>query len=80
MEPLLDRAPYGHAVWPGRPLPFAPLATLTEAEGLTAAFVEALSAEGIICKVIAGHHHDHIFVHGARREDPVAGLRRLLNA
>jgi hypothetical protein len=53
---------------------------LTEAEGLTAEIVEALSAEGIICKVIAGHHHDHIFVHGARREDPVAGLRRLLNA
>lgn len=47
---------------------------------LTAAFLEALSAEGISRKVIAGYHHDHIFVHWGRREDSVAVLRRLLDA
>jgi hypothetical protein len=50
------------------------------AVSLTVAFVEALSAEGINCKVIAGYHHDHICVHWGRREDSVAELRRLLNA
>lgn len=115
MDPLLDGAPYGYAVWPGGPLPFEPFATLTEAEGLTvvaplaamkgagltsepwarislaksrdlvavrltAAFVEALSAQGISCKVIAGYHHDHIFVHWGRREDSMAVLQRLLDA
>jgi uncharacterized protein len=115
MDPLLDEAPFGYAVWPGGPLPFAPFATLAEAEGLTvvaplaameaaglisepwarislakssdlapvmltAAFVDALSAEGISCKVIAGYHHDHIFVHWGRHEDCVAILRRLMDA
>jgi uncharacterized protein len=115
MEPQLDGAPYGYAVWPGGPLPFAPFATLTEAEGLTVvaplaaletaglmsepwarisparssdlvavrlteASAEALSAEGINCKVIAGYHHDHVFVHWGRREDSVAALRWLLDA
>lgn len=47
---------------------------------LTAAFVEALSTEGITCKVIAGYHHDPIFVHWGRRENSVAVLRRLLDA
>lgn len=49
MEPLLDGAPYGYAVWPGGPLPFAPFATLTEAEGLTVvAPLAALEAAGLM--------------------------------
>jgi uncharacterized protein len=30
--------------------------------GLTAAFAQALGQEGISCNVVAGVHHDHVFV------------------
>lgn len=33
-----------------------------EAVGLTAAFATALTAAGISANVVAGYHHDHIFV------------------
>lgn len=33
-----------------------------EAIGLTAAFSNALSQQGISCNVVAAFHHDHIFV------------------
>lgn len=32
------------------------------AVGLTAAFAGALGEVGVSCNVVAGHHHDHIFV------------------
>ena len=47
------------------------------AVGLTAAFAAALAAEGISCNVIAGVHHDHLFVQWDRREAALAALRRL---
>jgi uncharacterized protein len=47
------------------------------AVGLTAAFATALGAEGISCNVIAGYHHDHLFVPWDRRADALAALRRL---
>ena len=47
------------------------------AVGLTAAFAEALAGEGISCKVIAGFHHDHLFVAEADAERALARLQRL---
>ena len=49
------------------------------AVGLTASFATALGAEGISCNVIAGYHHDHLFVQWDRREDALAALGRLSN-
>jgi uncharacterized protein len=115
MEPVLHEAAYGFAVWTGGALPFAPFATVAEAEGLTvvadlaamqavgmvsepwarisltihsdlaavgltAAFATALGAEGISCNVVAGYHHDHLFVQWDRREDAVAALQALSGA
>lgn len=74
----------------------APLAVLGEGEawarisltvlsdlsavGLTAAFAAALGREGISCNVIAGLHHDHLFVPWDRRFDAVAALEALSRA
>ncbi len=110
MEPVLFPEPYGFAVWEGA-LPFAPFATVAEAEGLTvvaplallgkgdpwarisltvhsdlaavgltAAFAGALGRAGISCNVIAGVHHDHLFVPWERRSDAMAALEALAGA
>jgi uncharacterized protein len=50
------------------------------AVGLTAAFTTALAGEGIICNVLAGVHHDHLFVQWDRRFDAVAALEALSRA
>ncbi len=50
------------------------------AVGLTAAFATALAAEGISCNVIAGLHHDHLFVQWDRRFDALAALEALADA
>lgn len=50
------------------------------AVGLTAAFATALGAEGISCNVIAGYHHDHLFVQWDRREDAMRALEALSRA
>jgi uncharacterized protein len=47
------------------------------AVGLTAAFATALAQVGISANVIAGVHHDHIFVQWDRRDDGLAALRGL---
>ncbi|MDA0565563.1 ACT domain-containing protein [Streptomonospora sp. S1-112] len=48
-----------------------------EAVGLTAAVAGALAGEGIACNVVAGFHHDHLFVPYAQGERAVALLRAL---
>lgn len=47
------------------------------AVGLTAAFAGALGRVGISCNVIAGFHHDHLFVQWDRRADAMQALREL---
>lgn len=48
-----------------------------EAVGLTAAVSLALTDAGISCNVVAGFHHDHLFVPYERLEEAVAVLKRL---
>jgi hypothetical protein len=45
-----------------------------EAVGLTAAFARALADESIACNVIAGTHHDHLFVPVDRSKDALQCL------
>ncbi len=49
------------------------------AVGLTAAFAGALGRVGISCNVIAGVHHDHLFVQWDRRADAMSALKALSN-
>lgn len=48
-----------------------------EAVGLTAAFSAALAEAGLSCNVMAGVHHDHLFVPEDRGEEALACLRAL---
>ncbi len=48
-----------------------------EAVGLTAAFASALGQSGISCNVVAGTHHDHIFVPVERAQDALRSLLAL---
>ncbi|MET1080027.1 MAG: ACT domain-containing protein [Pseudomonas sp.] len=48
-----------------------------QAVGLTAAFSTALAAAGISCNVIAGYHHDHLFVARADAGRALQVLRQL---
>ena len=62
-------------------MPFARI-TLTvhsalEGVGLTAAVSGALTEAGIACNVVAGYHHDHLFVPWDRREETLGVLQRL---
>jgi hypothetical protein len=45
--------------------------------GLTAAVAGALAAEGIACNMVAGYHHDHVFVPADRANDALAVLQAL---
>ena len=50
-----------------------------EAVGLTAAVAEALARNGISCNVVAGFHHDHLFVphtEASRARDALDTLTR----
>lgn len=47
------------------------------AVGLTAAVARALTEARLSCNVVAGSHHDHLFVPADRADDALAVLRRL---
>ena len=48
--------------------------------GLTATVAGGLAAAGIVCNVVAGYHHDHLFVPWERRDEALAILQRLAGA
>ncbi|MCB5182506.1 ACT domain-containing protein [Streptomyces antimicrobicus] len=48
-----------------------------DAVGLTGAFAAELAAHGLSCNVIAGFHHDHLFVPEERAAEAVAVLEAL---
>ncbi|MFF7631923.1 ACT domain-containing protein [Kitasatospora sp. NPDC008050] len=48
-----------------------------EAVGLTAAVAGRLTEEGISCNVVAGFHHDHLFVAAADAERALHALAQL---
>lgn len=48
-----------------------------EGVGLTAAVSTALADAGIACNVIAGFHHDHLFVPWDRRDKALATLKAI---
>jgi hypothetical protein len=63
-------------------IPFARI-TLTvhsalEGVGLTAAVSGALAQAGIACNVVAGYHHDHLFVPWERRAEALEVLEKLV--
>ncbi|MFG2634675.1 ACT domain-containing protein [Streptomyces sp. NPDC048362] len=51
-----------------------------DAVGLTAAVSRALADAGLSCNVVAGFHHDHLFVPHERAEQALDVLRRLADA
>ncbi len=51
-----------------------------DAVGLTAAVATALARAGIPCNVVAGYHHDHLFVPAARRQDALDVLDALMRS
>ncbi|GAA2144787.1 ACT domain-containing protein [Kitasatospora kazusensis] len=48
-----------------------------EAVGLTAAVAGCLAEVGISCNVVAGFHHDHLFVAAEHAEPALAALQKL---
>jgi len=48
-----------------------------QAVGLTAAFSKSLGDEGISCNVVAGYHHDHIFVSSKDADRAIKALKSL---
>lgn len=47
------------------------------AVGLSAAMAKALADRDISCNIVAGYHHDHLFVPWPRRHDALAALAAL---
>ncbi|MFD3943212.1 ACT domain-containing protein [Streptomyces sp. NPDC058579] len=46
-----------------------------DAVGLTAVVAQGLAEAGLSCNVVAGFHHDHLFVEHARADEALAVLR-----
>lgn len=68
----------------GEQAPFARITLMVhsalEGVGLTAAVSGALAEAGIACNVVAGFHHDHLFVPWDRRDEALERLQRLAHS
>jgi hypothetical protein len=53
------------------------VASSLSAVGLSAAMAKALADRDISCNIVAGYHHDHLFVPWPRRHDAMAALTAL---
>jgi len=71
--------PLAHRSVPAEALPMRQITlrvhSALDGVGLTAAVADALAGAGIPCNVIAGFHHDHVFVPSAQAERAVEVLR-----
>lgn len=74
LERALERG--FEVLWRGRWITLE-VATDLAMVGLTARFAAALAGKGIACNVVAGAHHDHLFVPGERAEEAVQLLGAL---
>ena len=72
--------PFGHPALPEGALAMRQItlrvASALDGVGLTAAVATALAERDIPCNVIAGFHHDHLFVPADRAEEALEVLRR----
>lgn len=72
------------AIVPGEDGDFARITLMVHSAldgvGLTAAVSGALSDAEIACNVVAGFHHDHLFVPWGRRQEALGVLQRLSQA
>jgi hypothetical protein len=72
--------PLGHPALPAGALAMRQItlrvASALDGVGLTAAVATALAERDIPCNVIAGYHHDHLFVPAERAEEALEVLRR----
>ncbi len=72
------------AIMPAEDGPFARITLMVysalDGVGLTAAVATALAERGIACNVVAGLHHDHLFVPWARADEALDALQRLSQA
>ncbi|MEM0935503.1 MAG: ACT domain-containing protein [Pseudomonadota bacterium] len=71
--------PLAHPAVPGSALPMRQITlnvhSALDGVGLTAAVAEALASADIPCNVIAGFHHDHLFVPAGDADRAVAILQ-----
>lgn len=70
----------GHATGPVMQLITLQVHSDLEGVGLTAAVATALTRENIPCNVVAGFHHDHIFVPKAQADAAFATLLQVQKA
>lgn len=78
--PLAEAAALGLPTAPRMRLITLGVQSSLESVGLTAAVSAALAAAGIPCNMVAGYHHDHIFIPEGTSDTAMTVLRGLQKA